>query len=574
MRPNGSHTRYQVEYPHRGAVVSLQSGARWICRLGLLLSLLLFYNTTFANDGEIRKVDEIRFEYSNFDSTLAAANNPLIICIPGFTQHNRSAEFLILKNFFKQLGFSFLIMNPPQHGEDISYKQLFDWGNREVQDVVTLIRSLRLLQKHKEVHLLGFSIGAKVVLKLGATAGLQDSFTSVIAVAAPYRVSEINLRPSGSVSKLLEGVISGFYAYDRSSLGRFWAMALLGLPTASVRNTATPANEIAAIRVPALLLHSADDWLTKSFHSKKLFRRGRENQPLSFVSLAVKTHAEDMLTRDHSRVRKAFLDILDNWIEFIRSGNFKHEKTEFDAQFKRKLGKTIDTELLYPVNKISMMGSPAIHEFNSDLWLTAVEHNHSMITLNSVASLNGNHFARHLLTFGSTKTDGRFWQRLRGGLSFQQNQSGRPENFFGNVSLYYPFGSIIWLRRISYAQKLGNGFDRRFFSTDLAFLVLDFQVNYGNFINDEYDLQLNFNFPLVGNAANSYLFGIGYSRFLSDIPGTFYKNNLKVYLLLGPSAAVQRTRVRAIFQYEQEGFNPSGAAHVWSAGLSFNFDEQ
>ena len=164
----------------------------------------------FGQPGIIEDYNHIKYEYQNLDSS---DKTPLIICIPGFTQHNRSQEFLTLKDYFSRNGFSYLIMNPPQHGEEFTwFKKLYSWGETEVGDLIELSEYLKIWQKHSEIHLMGFSIGAKIVLKFSAEPKYSDSIKSVIAIAAPFRVGDINVRISGDIVRISEGLISSFHA--------------------------------------------------------------------------------------------------------------------------------------------------------------------------------------------------------------------------------------------------------------------------------------------------------------------------------------------------------------------------
>lgn len=527
-----------------------------------------------AQPGRIRDIAGIKFEYCNPDS-LRRTNNPLVICVPGFTQHNRSQEFSLLKDFFTARNFSVLIMNPPQHGEVYTLGKLYSWGENEVQDLVTLSDSLQIWHQHDEVHVLGFSIGAKIVLRFAALPAVRDSIASVVAIAAPYRIGAINMRPSTDLRLITEGVRSNFRAVRRASILRILYMVAVGMPKALLVNKATPAKEIDAIRAPTLLLHAADDWMTKSLHSAKLFGRASQDQPFAFVALNTRTHAEDMLTRAKPVLRRAFLDILDNWLGFVRNSALPRSKVGFDQQVHHRLRQipAVDS-VLYPTERVSLMSSPTLHDFNTGLWLSAADDNHSLLTVNSTFKLNENSFAKHYVTFGSTNLSGSLLQKIRLGLSWQQNAVGKLSAPRGQVSLYYPVGSFIWLRRLSYLQSLDHNLRQRIVSADLAFLVLDFQLNYGKFVDSKNDLQLAFNFPLFGNAAASTFFGLGYSRFLSDVPAPLFKNELKLYLVLGPRVTLARARVRATLQYQQSGLNPAGADRIWSLGVSFNFRER
>ncbi len=522
----------------------------------------------------IEDIANIKFEYFNRDS-LSGTGSPLIVLVPGFTQHNRTPEFTALKHFFMTRGFSFLIMNPPQHGEDYHYKKTYSWGENEVDDLALLADSLDLWQKHSEIHLLGFSIGAKIVLRFAARAGVQEAIASVAAVAPPYRVGEINMRPATDHRVVNEALRSKFRALQRSSFGRLLYMTLIGMPKSMLLNRATPASEISRIQAPTLLLHAANDWLTKSFHSARLFSRAMPDQRVAFVALNTKTHAEDMLSRAGAETKTAFLATIDAWLNFVDAGNLPDDKKAFNRDFQREVGQSDKIQQqLFPATEISDMSTPTLYDFATGAWQSAADYNHSKITITSALQVNRETRASHFFTFGSTKVGGTLLQRTRLGLSFQQNGRGDLSRERGHLSLFYPFGSFIWVRRLTFEQEFRNSASR-VFSADLAFLILDFQLRYGRTVQDNRnDIQLGFNFPLYANARASRFFGFGYTRFLSGAANARFKSTAKFYLAHGPNRPWAGTRWRAILQYEQRGLNSFDTRRIWSVGLSVNVDEE
>ena len=538
----------------------------------IFLLLVVYPVPSFGQSDDIRQFKQIRYEYINIDNS---RKNPLIICVPGFTQHNRSPEFLILKDYLSRKGFSILIMNPPQHGEDFTWtKKLNSLGEDEPDDLLDLIEHLNVWEKHNEIHLLGFSIGAKIVLKFSAIPEISNSLKSVVAVAAPYSVNDINMRLSGDITKISEGIISSFYAFDRASLVRIVYMGLVGMKRSLTVFSKSPAKEIPFIKAPTLLLHGSDDWLTKSYHSVKLYYCANDNQPFSLVILNTRTHAEDMLSRDGSTVRNAFLNILDLWFNYINFNDLPEYKESFNSNFFSVLNSTNIKTLLYPRKRISLMSSPTFNELNTNLWISPADQNHSLFTINSVWRLNTNNASRHFFTFGSTKLNKSFFDRFRLGFSFEQEEHNEISTLESYLSFYYSFGSLLQLKRLTYISGINNSFNRKILSADFAFVLLDFQINYGQILQKSNDSQINFNFPLIGNASASYLLGVSYSRFLSSPSNFLPKNNCKVYCIVGPKYPIFKTRIRLTLQYEQNGFKSKTRESIWGAGVSLNFKEK
>lgn len=540
-----------------------------------IILFFIFQISGFAALNEISVDNEIRYEYLIFDPI---GTSPLIICVPGFTQHNSSPEYIILKDYLLNAGYSLLIMNPPQHGEDFTwFKKQYTWGETEANDLLTLVTHLDIWSRHSEIHLLGFSIGAKIVLKFCALPQIGNRVASVIAVAPPYRVGDINAILTGDFSKVAEGLISSFNAVDRAGFLRLSYMTLGGIKTSFFMYKPSPADEITRITAPILLIHGSDDWLTRSYHSIKLFSQAEGKEKIAITLINTRTHAEDMLSRGSSKVKNAFLFILFSWLDYIKK-DLDDKNNCFNDKFNEKIKTDSNySQLIYPPKKVSLMTSPALNGSISNLWSSAADHNHSLITANILFDLNhrNNLIAKNFFTIGST----RFPQKsiidhLRAGLSFEQHDWEKATNFEGYLSMYYSIGSLIRLRRLSYIFGLGNSFNRNIVSFDLAFLLLDFQLCYGRFSENKNSTLINFNFPMIANANGSYFFGICYSKFLSSGIKSVNQYNYSSYLVGGPSAPIFNTRMRFVIQCRQNKLTWRNQDRAWSWGISLNFREK
>ena len=183
--------------------------------VGFLVGIVLLLGTdsVSAQPSELHPFEGLTYEYQ---CRRPACDGPLFVLIPGFNQHNHSPEFVMLKAFLAAGGFGYLIINPRQHGEVFTWWPVFSWGEDEVAEMTALLESLHVVQHHEAVHLLGFSIGGKAVLRLAARVPLRDQITSVVAVAAPWRLGDINYWLSGQLDKPQESVLSGADAFDRA----------------------------------------------------------------------------------------------------------------------------------------------------------------------------------------------------------------------------------------------------------------------------------------------------------------------------------------------------------------------
>lgn len=539
--------------------------------------LLLF--SAFILAAPVKTFQNITYEY---EPSITLPEDKLIICVPGFTQHNNSAEFNILKRFFQKNDFSYLIINPPQHGDTFEWKPVFTWGEAEVEVFFELIfNALNLPKKYKEIHLLGFSIGAKIVLRLAAHEEVApNTFASVVAVATPYTVSDINMRMSGDICKFPEGAISGLYAYDRAGIRRILYMVFCGMPKALLKNRLSPASEMNSISVPTLLIHGSDDWLTKSYHSRKLFHLSEASRQISFVPINTRTHAEDMLSRDKTEIRQYFLDVLSKWFSYLQRPFLAPNKTDFDNNFQSTLSNlNNNARLFYSPRRISMLSSPTINESLGEIWMMDAEHNHSPITLSYLQNTEKS-TRKLLLTLGPTNFEAPWYEvykRWHYGLSYNDKVNGA-ENIENYLSFLTHFGSVITLKRLSYLHGFSvkkSDFERRIWSADLSLMVLDFKLSYGRFFRDKKRIwHIATNLPLIGSADALYFIGSSYSVFLSQKGIKGPKHALKFYAFLGPKVKFLNSRIQLSTSYDIFGFNFNHPSNFWGIGTKISFRER
>ncbi|KAA3612563.1 MAG: alpha/beta fold hydrolase [Calditrichaeota bacterium] len=516
----------------------------------------------FGQENEIQNYKDIYFEYQTVDSLQMS---PLVICVPGFTQHNRSPEFQLLKSWLRSKGYSCLIMNPPQHGEIYHKSRIYTWGEREVDDLLALaLEKLPVFENHREVHLLGFSIGAKIVLKFAAHEKIKSKIKSVIAIAAPFQVGAINAQSFG---KGLEGLFSSSSARKRSSFMRMSYMVFPGMVRALLINKETPALEVPQIAAPVLLLHGANDWLTKSYHSKLLFERGRANQAISFIALNTRIHAEDMLTRGDSALQATFFEVISNWFDYNKKTNLDSAKTTFNNEFTNLVKRNENPDgIIFPVEKITQLSSPTLNNLNSNIWSTPASQNPAGFSLQGRISTNGD--SRHFISMGATRSTSIF-KYFQGGYAFAKNEGKDFSNHEAYFSLYYPVGSFLWMRKLTYIYGIEEKNRRSIVSADLAFLILDFQLNFGDIRSrDVHEWQINFNFPLISPADGLYFWGINYSRFFNSIPAA---NSFSTYFYFGPRLSRHRVQMFCEYQFLQPARNLSDSR--WQVGVAMNFFE-
>ena len=553
-----------------------------------IICLFILLLLSFAGADTLCRYKNIFYEYNNINKD--PDKTPLVVCVPGFSQHNFSLEFLIIKDYFTRKNFSYLIMNPPLHGKKtVSIcKKIFTFGNKEAQYLKHLIYNLKVWENHNEIHLLGFSLGARAVLKFSAQSKskCKKSFKidSVIAIATPFSIVNLNGRLSGDILHPFESIISMFQAVKRSSLLRLLTMLIGGgISDAILCGYDSPAMEMSRIKSPVLLIHGADDWLVKSYHSLKLFDYADEDQPVAVAILNTRAHAEDIISLHNSRIRQAFFKVIDKWFVYIKSGCQETRKKTFNDKFEKELKcDCILHKSLFDSGRITRMSSPIFNNLNTNIWVSPVYQNPSLFTINSTFSLKGGEFSRYFFTLGSTGTKSSLLDKIMLGLSFEKQMSNRGVSDFElYTTIYRPLGAFtpfLYVRRLTYIQGIGNSFNRGILSADISLFRFNFRLNYGKFfpletVGGRNVWQIELHMPLINDVVGSYYLGLSYSRFLSPVPDFIFESNLKAYLFLGPGFKIAGARLRGHVQVEQDGWHIKGAKRLYSAGLSVNFAE-
>lgn len=524
--------------------------------------------------GPIRILDGIRYEYEDL-----GPQSPVILMVPGFTQHNRSLEFALLRDHFLERGMSVLIMDPPQHGEEARIcGKLYGWGEGEDTALAHLAKGLGLGSKHVRVHALGFSIGAKTIIRFAALPGVRGTLASVTAIAPPYRVGDINSRLSGDISKPTESLISSGGAMDRAGPGHILYMGVFGLTKALLVNRATPADQIGQVEDPLLLVHGSDDWLIKSNHSVRLYDRTRPEQPAALVILKTRTHAEDMLSRDRSEVRAGLISVVDRWIDLAERGGARLPKDSLQALLQA----TLDTlpwvkDHCVAPERISRLDHPTLFSPLSGLWYTAPNDHPALAALQYTRALEHGSLDRLSLDASPWRRESHPWLgRFSAALSLADSAfSGGPRTEAGLSFDCCSTGSLIMVRRIGLWSGVGEDSRRRLLSADLTAYLLNIRMNYGRFFPGRgEDCEIGFSLPLISDAASSYFLGAGYEAFLTDPGKASDRDKAQLFFVWGPSRGLAGVRPRLTFQYQQEGPAARGWHPRAAAGLSVSLFER
>ncbi len=533
----------------------------------LAIAIVVFFGTALlAQQTKRGEFQNIEYLYYNADGSKPSR---IIVHVPGFTEHSRIPESFILQTLWKERGYSFLVMDPPQHAEGRSvFETGYSWGEQEPATLKALMQHLDIWQTHNVVHILGFSIGAKIALQF---AGMDDpggQLASVVAVAAPYTVQDINMRLSGDILKPHEGLISGFYAVDRVGVARMLNMVLVGMNRHMLSYSTSPAKAIGNIDVPLLFIHGVDDWLTKSYHSKHLAALASHPHQTATIQLDTRTHSADMISRDHSDTRAAFLEALMSWFSHVEQSG---AGTPLNAkQFLASLEKHPKVYRKLYKGHVTSMTSPSFLDPVTQHWIKAAD---LVYAPASVGYYQDENSIFGFFSLGHATRPSPFQQGWEARLHYQKPDRGETQ-WDAALSWHLPNnGLLLRIRRLTLAGSLNDFENRRFAAIDLAYLILDFQLAYGRFYGAENDLHFHMNWPMIGNASGSYFLGTSYSQFLTRNSFQIYRNSLKFYLHAGPRLSVHNTQLQLTTQYDLRGDIRGRYNQFWGFGLNINIGE-
>ena len=512
----------------------------------------------------------VEYLYFNADT---ADQTGIIVHVPGFTEHSRIPESVILQTAWKELGYSFLVMDPPQHAEGRPVLETgYSWGENEPATLKALLQHLGIRDKHDKIHLLGFSIGAKIALRFAALESNEGELASVTAVAAPYTVQDINMRLSGDIMKPHEGLISGFYAVDRVGIARMLNMVLIGMNRHILGYPASPANTMKKIQTPLLFVHGVDDWLTKSYHSRLLAELSGIPDKTSVVYLDTRAHSADMLSRDHSDTRNAFLGTLHSWWQYVEE--FETEEKQGSQFTASKFSASLKNNpailpKLYQEH-VASITSPTFFDPTTWHWITASDQIYAPV---AGGVFRNEEVFSAMLNFGTSSARSYAEHGWQGSISYFRGPE-EDENWDAGISWYMPNnGWLLRFRRISLVGSLSNFDLRSYAAIDLAYLLFDFQLSAGRFYDKGNDWHIHINWPMIGNASAKYFLGSSYSQFLTNNGFQLYKKNLKFYLHFGPREKTTRMRIHFNLQYDIRQARRRYEQRL-GIGLNFNFSEK
>lgn len=201
--------------------------------------------------------------------------NALIIC-PGFMMYKDSKPFLMLSKALSEY-FDVVTMDFRGHGRSAG---TYTFTSKEGLDLKAVINYSA--QRYKSIGILGFSLGAAVVINEMA---INKAADRLMVVGAPTEFKRIENR------FLNKKVIS-------STIKKFeWDMGHVRLGNALLSKFKPIENVDKISPVPILFVHGGRDTIVEPKHSKSLYEKAKE--PKRLVIFENCLHAEDVFFGDN-----------------------------------------------------------------------------------------------------------------------------------------------------------------------------------------------------------------------------------------------------------------------------------
>ncbi|MFC1806875.1 alpha/beta hydrolase [Candidatus Omnitrophota bacterium] len=192
-------------------------------------------------------------------------NQQAIILAHGF--YNNKDAYLF-KNMAQQFAQYYDVLSFDFRGHGKS-SGLFSWTSEEPNDLAAILKYAKE-QDYRKIGVIGFSLGAAVVIIEGSRNRLIDS---IIAVSAPYDLWQINFNfwePEMLNDLKLNLGMKGKGKFIR--------------PGNPLTKKIKPLDVVEGISpVPIYFIHGANDWIIKPEHSQRLFEKAKEPKKLLII---------------------------------------------------------------------------------------------------------------------------------------------------------------------------------------------------------------------------------------------------------------------------------------------------
>jgi pimeloyl-ACP methyl ester carboxylesterase len=196
----------------------------------------------------------------------------LVIIAPGWLMTKDSKSFLKISEIFAK-HFDVLTLDFRGHGKSSGF---YTFTARELEDIDVYVKFAKQ-NGYEKIYLLGFSLGAALVLIYASKSNLIDK---VIAVSAP---SEF-----GKIENQMWKKEAWLETLKKFEWRRFFSIRLCPIPLKKIK----PIDIIQNISVPTLFIAGEKDPTVHSWHTEKLFAKARCDKKYKLFENGY--HAEDL----------------------------------------------------------------------------------------------------------------------------------------------------------------------------------------------------------------------------------------------------------------------------------------
>ena len=209
----------------------------------------------------------------------------VIILAPGWFMTKDSKSFLEMSKIFNNQS-DILTMDFRGHGRSNGF---YTFTSKEVEDISVVIEYAK--QRYKKIYLMGFSLGAALVLIAGSK---FDCIDKIIAVSAPTCFSKIE----NKVWKKEAWIPT----LQKCELKRWVSIR----PSLINREKINPIDIIEKVKCPTLFLAGEKDPTVCSWHTEALYNKAK--CPKKYELFENCCHAEDLFLQARERFIKICLD--------------------------------------------------------------------------------------------------------------------------------------------------------------------------------------------------------------------------------------------------------------------------
>lgn len=211
----------------------------------------------------------------------------VVIFAPGWFMTKDSKSFLEMSNIFNNQS-DILTMDFRGHGRS---KGFYTFTSKEIEDISVVIEYAK--QKYEKIYLMGFSLGAALVLIAGSK---FDCIDKIIAVSAPTCFSKIE----NKVWKKEAWIPT----LQKCELKRWVSIR----PSLINRKKINPIDIIEKIKCPTLFLAGEKDPTVCSWHTEALYDKATCQKKYELFENCC--HAEDLFLQNRERFIKTCFDWL------------------------------------------------------------------------------------------------------------------------------------------------------------------------------------------------------------------------------------------------------------------------